>query len=217
MEKSADAFRTISEVADWLGVPTHVLRFWESKFSQVKPVKRAGGRRYYRPNDMALLAGIRVLLHDDGMTIRGVQKLLREKGAKHVAEMCDRSLTEAPVAPEAAPPEPAAAAAPPADDTVVELSASAFTGSSDASAPATESERDPLPLFTSRAAPAAAKPTLPGASPQTPSGLSKVAATLRSAAPQTKSVSREQAQQSVSALLALKARLTESRADAETG
>lgn len=86
-QKSPEAFRTISEVADWLGVPTHVLRFWESRFSQVKPVKRAGGRRYYRPSDMELLGGIRRLLHDDGMTIRGVQKLLREKGVKHVAAM----------------------------------------------------------------------------------------------------------------------------------
>ncbi len=85
MEKSPEAFRTISEVADWLGVPTHVLRFWESRFAQVKPVKRAGGRRYYRPSDMALLGGIKRLLHDDGMTIRGVQKLLREEGVKHVA------------------------------------------------------------------------------------------------------------------------------------
>ena len=86
-KKSPDAFRTISEVAEWLGVPTHVLRFWESRFSQVKPVKRAGGRRYYRPSDMELLGGIRKLLHEDGMTIRGVQKLLREEGAKHVAAM----------------------------------------------------------------------------------------------------------------------------------
>ncbi|MDA5094313.1 MerR family transcriptional regulator [Aliiroseovarius sp. KMU-50] len=86
-KKSPDAFRTISEVADWLGVPTHVLRFWESRFTQVKPVKRAGGRRYYRPTDMELLGGIRKLLHDDGMTIRGVQKLLREHGVKHVAAM----------------------------------------------------------------------------------------------------------------------------------
>ena len=85
MEKSPDAFRTISEVAEWLGVPTHVLRFWESRFAQVKPVKRAGGRRYYRPRDMELLGGIKKLLHDDGMTIRGVQKLLREKGVRHVA------------------------------------------------------------------------------------------------------------------------------------
>ncbi|WP_082181935.1 MerR family transcriptional regulator [Aestuariivita boseongensis] len=85
MDKSPDAFRTISEVAEWLGVQTHVLRFWESKFSQVKPVKRAGGRRYYRPSDMQLLGGIKKLLHDDGMTIKGVQKLLREEGVAHVA------------------------------------------------------------------------------------------------------------------------------------
>ena len=84
MSKSADAFRTISEVADWLGIPAHILRFWESKFTQVKPVKRAGGRRYYRPADMQLLGGIRKLLHDEGMTIKGVQKIMREQGVKHV-------------------------------------------------------------------------------------------------------------------------------------
>lgn len=87
MGKSAEAFRTISEVADWLGIPTHVLRFWESKFSQIKPVKRAGGRRYYRPADMLLIGGIRKLLHEDGMTIKGAQKILREKGIKHVSSL----------------------------------------------------------------------------------------------------------------------------------
>ena len=87
MAKSADAFRTISEVAEILQVPAHVLRFWESKFTQIKPVKRAGGRRYYRPDDIRLLSGIRTLLHDDGMTIKGVQKILRERGTAHVAEM----------------------------------------------------------------------------------------------------------------------------------
>lgn len=87
MTKSPDAFRTISEVAEWLDRPAHVLRFWESKFTQVKPIKRAGGRRYYRPEDMMLLGGIKRLLHDDGMTIKGVQKMLREQGVKHVAEM----------------------------------------------------------------------------------------------------------------------------------
>lgn len=85
MNKSPDAFRTISEVSQWLDTPAHVLRFWESKFVQIKPVKRAGGRRYYRPEDMALLAGIKMLLHEQGMTIKGVQKLLREKGVRHVA------------------------------------------------------------------------------------------------------------------------------------
>jgi len=87
MSKSPDAFRTISEVAAWLGVQAHVLRFWESKFSQIKPVKRAGGRRYYRPADMRLIGGIKTLLHDDGMTIKGVQKILREQGVAHVSAL----------------------------------------------------------------------------------------------------------------------------------
>lgn len=93
MSKSPDAFRTISEVADWLGVQAHVLRFWESKFSHVKPVKRAGGRRYYRPSDMQLLGGIKQLLHDDGLTIKGVQKILREQGVGHVSNL-SQSLEE---------------------------------------------------------------------------------------------------------------------------
>lgn len=87
MTKSPDAFRTISEVADWLGVQAHVLRFWESKFTQIKPVKRAGGRRYYRPADMQLLSGIKTLLHDQGVTIKGVQKLLREQGVAEIAAL----------------------------------------------------------------------------------------------------------------------------------
>lgn len=115
MSKSRDAFRTISEVAELLETPAHVLRFWETKFTQVKPVKRAGGRRYYRPNDVALLAGIRQLLHDDGLTIKGVQKVLREQGVKHVAAIApppgllDESgedIAEAPAAPTAAEPTP---------------------------------------------------------------------------------------------------------------
>lgn len=84
MEKSPEAFRTISEVAEALDVPPHVLRFWETRFTQVKPVKRGGGRRYYRPEDVRLLRGIRGLLYDDGMTIKGVQKILRERGIRHV-------------------------------------------------------------------------------------------------------------------------------------
>jgi DNA-binding transcriptional MerR regulator len=94
MAKSRDAFRTISEVSDWLDTPAHVLRFWESRFTQIKPVKRAGGRRYYRPSDMLLLGGIRRLLHDDGITIKGVQKILREKGVKYVASLCLESLRD---------------------------------------------------------------------------------------------------------------------------
>ncbi len=94
MAKSREAFRTISEVSEWLSIPTHVLRFWESRFKQIKPVKRAGGRRYYRPNDMLLLGGIRRLLHDDGITIKGVQKILREKGVKHVNSLCLEALDD---------------------------------------------------------------------------------------------------------------------------
>lgn len=85
--KSAEAFRTISEVADELDVPQHVLRFWESRFTQIKPVKRAGGRRYYRPDDIDLLKGIRALLYSDGLTIKGVQKVLKERGQRHVAQI----------------------------------------------------------------------------------------------------------------------------------
>ena len=82
--KSPNAFRTISEVADGIGIPQHVLRFWESKFTQIKPMKRGGGRRYYRPEDVEIIEAIRRLLHDDGYTIKGAQKLLREHGVKAV-------------------------------------------------------------------------------------------------------------------------------------
>jgi len=84
MNKSADAFRTIGEVAGELGIPKHVLRFWEGRFPQIRPMKRGGGRRYYRPEDMELLRGIRALLHSDGYTIKGVQKILREHGVDQV-------------------------------------------------------------------------------------------------------------------------------------
>ena len=84
MEKSPDAFRTISEVAEGLDVPQHVLRFWESRFREIKPMKRGGGRRYYRPEDVDLLRGIRHLLYGEGYTIRGVQRLLREQGVRFV-------------------------------------------------------------------------------------------------------------------------------------
>jgi len=84
MDKAPDAFRTISEAAEELDVPQHVLRFWETRFSQVRPMKRAGGRRYYRPQDIDLLRGIRRLLYDEGYTIKGVQKILRQHGIAHV-------------------------------------------------------------------------------------------------------------------------------------
>ncbi len=82
MDKTQDAFRTIGEVAEELDLPQHVLRFWETKFNQIRPVKRAGGRRYYRPEDVRLVAAIRILLYSEGYTIRGVQRLLKEQGAK---------------------------------------------------------------------------------------------------------------------------------------
>jgi len=120
MNKSPEAFRTISEVAEALDVPPHVLRFWETRFTQVKPVKRGGGRRYYRPEDVRLLRGIRGLLYDDGMTIKGVQKILREKGVRHVIALGTLPGAEAEAADgaaEATAPEPEAAepAARPAD------------------------------------------------------------------------------------------------------
>jgi DNA-binding transcriptional MerR regulator len=90
LEKASSAFRTISEVADELAVPKHVLRFWEGKFPQLRPMKRGGGRRYYRPEDVDLLRGIRSLLYDDGYTIKGVQRILRGNGVRFVKE-CWRS------------------------------------------------------------------------------------------------------------------------------
>ena len=84
MAKSPDAFRTISEVSTWLGTQSHVLRFWEGKFDEVSPVQRAGGRRYYRHGDMTLIGGIKTLLHEQGMTIKAVQKLLKSQGIAHV-------------------------------------------------------------------------------------------------------------------------------------
>ena len=97
--KSPEAFRTISEVADELDVPQHVLRFWEGRFAQIKPVKRAGGRRYYRPEDVDLLRGIRTLLYGDGFTIKGVQKILRDKGQRYVAELGRDQALAAPLLP----------------------------------------------------------------------------------------------------------------------
>jgi DNA-binding transcriptional MerR regulator len=84
--KSPEAFRTISEAADEIGVPQHVLRFWETKFSFIRPMKRAGGRRFYRPQDIQVLRGVRVLLHEEGYTIKGVQRLHKEQGVRRLAE-----------------------------------------------------------------------------------------------------------------------------------
>ena len=89
MDKAPDAFRTISEVADDLDIPQHVLRFWETRFTQIKPMKRSGGRRYYRPDDVDLLRGIRRLLYGEGYTIRGVQRILKEHGIASVQRLSD--------------------------------------------------------------------------------------------------------------------------------
>jgi DNA-binding transcriptional MerR regulator len=91
VDKAPDAFRTISEVADDLDIPQHVLRFWETRFTQIKPMKRSGGRRYYRPDDVDLLRGIRRLLYGEGYTIRGVQRILKEHGIKSVQGLIDGS------------------------------------------------------------------------------------------------------------------------------
>ncbi|MHA7773397.1 MerR family transcriptional regulator [Roseibium sp. M-1] len=104
-EKSPDAFRTISEVAEDLDLPQHVLRFWETRFSQIKPLKRGGGRRYYRPDDVELLKGIRHLLYGEGYTIKGVQRILKEQGPRFVMQIRheDLSVLQAAVAAEPAP------------------------------------------------------------------------------------------------------------------
>src|SRR3712207_4576240 len=100
MDKSPHAFRTISEVAEDLDVPQHVLRFWETRFAQIKPLKRGGGRRYYRPDDIDLLRGIRHLLYGEGYTIKGVQRILKEEGARFVQSI-GRGEERAPARPQA--------------------------------------------------------------------------------------------------------------------
>jgi DNA-binding transcriptional MerR regulator len=145
LTKGPDAFRTISEASDELGVPQHVLRFWETRFSFIRPMKRAGGRRFYRPHDIAILRGVRRLLHDDGMSIKGVQQLHREAGVRRLLAAgegviaarrppedgpAETAMPEvAPVAPAAtaslhmpqpAPAEPVASAPPPAGSLAIE-------------------------------------------------------------------------------------------------
>jgi len=100
VEKAPDAFRTISEVAVELDVPQHVLRFWESRFREIKPMKRGGGRRYYRPDDVSLLRGIRHLLYGEGYTIRGVQRIIKEQGVKFVQAAGRPAARQQPVEPD---------------------------------------------------------------------------------------------------------------------
>ena len=112
MDKSPEAFRTISEVAEEMDLPQHVLRFWETRFPQIKPLKRGGGRRYYRPDDVDLLRAVKQLLYGEGYTIKGVQKLLREQGAASVARgLVGREGAEATKAAATAVETPAAARA----------------------------------------------------------------------------------------------------------
>jgi DNA-binding transcriptional MerR regulator len=96
LDKAPDAFRTISEVADEIDVPQHVLRFWESRFNQIRPMKRGGGRRYYRPDDVDLLRGVRHLLYGEGYTIRGVQRILRDEGAGFVQNVWHAGAAQPP-------------------------------------------------------------------------------------------------------------------------
>lgn len=112
VDKSPDAFRTISEAADELDLPQHVLRFWETRFAQIKPLKRGGGRRYYRPDDVQLLRGIRFLLYEQGFTIKGVQKILKDQGVRHVIQIGETGAIE-PVAPAGAGSPEVAELAPP--------------------------------------------------------------------------------------------------------
>jgi DNA-binding transcriptional MerR regulator len=108
MEKSPEAFRTISEVAEELNLPQHVLRFWETRFAQIRPLKRGGGRRYYRPDDVELLRAIQRLLYGEGYTIKGVQKLLKEQGVKAMAASASE-VADADMPPPAADDAPMAA------------------------------------------------------------------------------------------------------------
>ena len=163
MAKAPDAFRTISEVAELLDTPAHVLRFWESKFAQVKPVKRAGGRRYYRPDDVALLGGIKLLLHDQGMTIKGAQKVLRDRGVKEVSDLGRPAMAEdapspeddvidavampaAPASPEAETVDPRPAEVPPEEvrRRGVSITSISFIAEEEAEAPAPDDD-EPAP------------------------------------------------------------------------
>lgn len=153
MSKSADAFRTISEVSEALDTPAHVLRFWESRFPQIRPVKRAGGRRYYRPADIALLTGIKHLLHAEGMTIRGVQKVLREQGVRYVSGLSGQTVSdegdnaeaalEAALAANFAPPPEAPLPQEQAETAQVVALEAALRNRAEAAKPAPEGAADP--------------------------------------------------------------------------
>jgi len=163
LEKSPDAFRTISEAADELDLPQHVLRFWETRFTTIKPLKRGGGRRYYRPEDVSLLKGIRHLLYDRGFTIKGVQKILKDQGVRYVIAVGEGRPVET-LAP---------AAGPEFDDTAEyeEIGFAPDDGDEAAFAPEVEMIADPQDAPAPAAAPARLK--LPSFRPQPKAGLSK--------------------------------------------
>jgi DNA-binding transcriptional MerR regulator len=140
LEKAPDAFRTISEVADEIDVPQHVLRFWESRFPQIRPMKRGGGRRYYRPDDVDLLRGIRHLLYGEGYTIRGVQRILREHGAGFVQDVWREGAEPPP--PEAEGDHGIESAA---SETRGQPNLSAFSGPDDQAQPAKPESADESP------------------------------------------------------------------------
>jgi len=154
VDKDPDAFRTISEVADDLDIPQHVLRFWESRFAQIRPMKRAGGRRYYRPDDVDLLRGIKHLLYGEGYTIRGVQRILREQGPRFVQAVWEPGAVQPAALPEDETPE-AAEQLPPDDAarTLFGLLKAPSAPSAEPDEPATIPERaaapaPPVPLLT---------------------------------------------------------------------
>lgn len=151
MDKAPDAFRTISEVADELDIPQHVLRFWESRFPQIKPMKRAGGRRYYRPDDVDLLRGIKHLLYGEGYTIRGVQRILREQGPKFVQAVWQPGAVQPAPQPDEETPETAEQLAP--DDAARTLFGLLKAPSAPAAAD-DQSETEIRPATPERAAPA---------------------------------------------------------------
>ncbi len=214
MRKAPEAFRTISEAADALDTPAHVLRFWESKFTAVKPVKRAGGRRYYRPADIDLLSGIKLLLHDQGMTIRAVQKLLQDKGARHVAALAPVSAEVLDMGAKAAAAEPASPA-----DAGEERAAPTDTVIADTSTPrdapaapdpvqaAADPDATPQPDGGERT-----DPDAPATAPEAPAGhalhgrsFTKLAQALRATPPDAARVARHA--DAVTRLAALHARL----------
>ena len=161
MEKAPDAFRTISEVAAEIDVPQHVLRFWESRFTQIKPMKRGGGRRYYRPDDVDLLRGVRHLLYGEGYTIRGVQRILRDEGAAFVQNVWRAGAVAPPPQSEEDRVEDDFDVASEPSDERAEPDLSSFT-----LAPLHTVERAPQPAPVERREPKFAAP-LAAASPQT--------------------------------------------------